>query len=291
MTNHPRISDGGEGCQPMNNDQFLRRLARHCVAVVWEDRAANERRQSDGIAFSAFIMSVQGLWFLVSAGHIIEAIRKRQAQNGRIYMRGQIVDSWSEGAVTKGGIAFPELATCPQWHVDDDELGFDYCWFYLRPYYRKSLSANGIIALSEATWAEPPEQFDGFNCFGFPGENIHPRHDREGNYCGLRVKPRVVPYCQVSDPPSELQTQYPRIFFRPLQSEAGDVVSLKGMSGGPIFGYTRQGNGLRLWLVAIQSAQATKSGLAIGCPTGPFARSIDAAIRQAINDGRLANAT
>ena len=271
----------------MNDEQFLRRLARHCVAVVWEDRAADETRQSSGIAFSAFIMSVRGFWFLVSAGHIVEAFRERQAQNGRKFVRGHIVDSWSEGAVTKGGIAFPDLVTCPQWHVDDDALGYDYCWFYLRPYYQQALSANGIVPLSEATWAEPPEQFDGFNCFGFPDENVHEDHDAAGKYCGMRVKPRLVPYTPVLDPPTELHTERPRVFFRPPRLETGDIVSVNGLSGGPIFGYTRRGDGMRLWLVAVQSAQANQSRLAIGCPARPFARSINSAIEQAITDGRL----
>lgn len=70
VASEPRLSMGinrshQEQAAPRQHEsdqQFLRWVGRHCVAVGWEDSAPGEVNPTGGFAFSAFVMSVRGLW-------------------------------------------------------------------------------------------------------------------------------------------------------------------------------------------------------------------------------------
>jgi hypothetical protein len=121
-------------------DSLAKYAGRHCVAVVWEDVEPDQPTATGGIAFSAFIMSIRGLWFLVTAGHIVKDIKARQ-EHGRIFKYARIVDGWGIGATDKLKIPFPDIGQVQQGCIVDETIGYDYAWFHLRDYYRDLLRA------------------------------------------------------------------------------------------------------------------------------------------------------
>lgn len=259
--------------------QFLRWAGSHCVAVGWEDAERGQPDATGGIAFSAFIMSVRGLWFLVTAGHIIEDINTRLGR-GRELRYAKIVDAWSEGNIDKNAIPFPDIidqSRIPQGYVHQESTGLDYAWFFVPRYYRHLLEANGIVPLDEEAWRAVPEQLDAYGAFGFPDRCVIQSHDDAGAYRGLRIRPLLIPYSPEPNPPADFRLKYRRLFFWPSGQPDGSVSRVDGMSGGPVFGYSMQGNEARLWLVGVQSAQL-ESGLAIVCPAEPFGRSFEEAM-------------
>jgi hypothetical protein len=178
------------------NNQFLHWVGWHCVAVGWEDSEVGAECATGGFVFSGFIMSIQDLWFLVTAGHIIDDINAR-LDGGRQFRYAKIVDRWSEENVDGNPIPFPDIIDqkrVPQGHLYDEHLGIDYGWFYLRDYYRNLLVANGMVALDEAAWKNVPEDLQSYNVFGFPRDCVAEYRDENKRYRGLRIKAQLVPY-------------------------------------------------------------------------------------------------
>lgn len=271
------------------HNEFLGWVGRHCVAVGWEDAEPGQVNATGGFAFSAFIMSVGSLWFLVTAGHIIDDINRRLNQ-GRELRFAKIIDAWAEGRTDQHPIPFPDMVDServPQGHIHQESTGIDYGWFYLRDYYRRLLAGNGIVPLDETAWKSVPEQLDAYNAFGFPDDCVLENRDASGTYHGLLLRPRLIPYSHEPNPPPDFQLPYKRLFFWPDRQANGSVARVKGMSGGPIFGYQFDDDGGRLWLVGVQSSQLDESGLAIACPAEPFGRSFEDAMTAVIEERRL----
>jgi hypothetical protein len=71
MSADPRNGDG--------KTRLLKALCGHIVCLTWVDVNTEARRAKTGknvrapeaLAVSAFVMSVKGVWFLVTAGHVI----------------------------------------------------------------------------------------------------------------------------------------------------------------------------------------------------------------------------
>jgi hypothetical protein len=91
------------------------------------------------------------------------------------------------------------------------------------------------------------------------------------------VSPVMILITEVSDVPSNLpHTQFPRFIGK--ISDDCTLDSIRGMSGGPIFGFDKEGN--RYWIVAVQSSKLESSDLSrdnlvFACPIPVFARLVE----------------
>ena len=230
----------------MTDEEFFKMIGRHCVAIVWQDKLKEENKPSGGIAFSAFVISIAGRWLLVTAGHIVEQLLERQ-QAGRSFVGAGIFDAWTLRPLTKAGFMLPDINDAYRGHRYSDDLGVDYAWFELRDHHVELLKSNGIVPLSEATWENlpSPAEFVGFNCFGFPSDINVERRDANGVFEGMKLKPRLIPYTPATPHDDLTKTKFPRLFYMPSGTPDGSVPELDGMSGGPVFGYSKVGDDLR----------------------------------------------
>ncbi len=261
----------------------MKRIGRHCVAVVWQDNLKEDRGPSGGIVFSGFVVALGAHVLLVTAGHVIEVVQDRQ-QAGRRLVGARIYDAWTLKPVTKDGVVFADIGTTAQGFEHSEDLGLDFAWFILRTHHVELLKANNIVPLTEAAWGNPPpfEQCVGFNCFGFPDDINGERRDEAGKFIGMRLKPRLIPYQPATPGSGLLKTKHPRMFFMPGGGKDGTVPELTGMSGGPVFGYAKQGEDLRYWLLGVQSGQANDPPrVATVCPFAPLAERIAKEVAQA----------
>jgi hypothetical protein len=77
---------------------------------------------------------------------------------------------------------------------------------------------------------------------------------------------------KLDDPPNDLQvTTYPR--FVGKLSDDLPLDTIKGMSGGPIFGFDQECS--RYWIVAIQSSWLPERKITFGCPIRVFATIVE----------------
>jgi hypothetical protein len=75
---------------------------------------------------------------------------------------------------------------------------------------------------------------------------------------------------RVQESPDERRgTQLPR--FVAEIADLGDLQSIEGMSGGPVFGLARQDGRLKYWPVAVQSSWDRRTKTIYACPLAPCA--------------------
>lgn len=131
----------------------------------------------------------------------------------------------------------------------------------LSPYYVRLLAANGAVALEEVNWARQDRvTFDFYAMLGFPEEFVSETVNDAGE--GF-VYPTMFRVHRLEPPPEDTPvTRHPRFVGR-IDQEL-PLNSVKGMSGGPIFGFTI-GEDIRYWVVALQSTWRPTSRIVYGC--------------------------
>jgi hypothetical protein len=127
----------------------------------------------------------------------------------------------------------------------------DFGLIFVRPFFTASLQRNGITPLTAGQWNYPNTvAFDQHAIVGFPDEYTD---------CDA-VQPSYVPIRRLADDTSKTFTR-----FKGQIIDKGDQESIKGMSGGPIFGFYKEGADFKYLLEALHVAW-DKSTIVYGCP-------------------------
>jgi len=262
------------------NEGAVRSLAKHFVSLTWQDTTPGERAERNAgagqhFAVSGFLASVNGHWFLVTAGHILREIEGALVR-GQSLEGWRLDDSWSleakrlQSADAKRLESVPfDFPDAPKIYID--EKGADYALIYIRPLVRDALRANGCEPIDETSWtAEWPSDFDFYVLLGLPDDLAE---DRSG---GLIEKYLVaLPVTPVADPPETLRSPWPRFYGKvPLPLEVGTgkwLTSIKGMSGGPLFAIKNQADGRQAyWITGVQSGWDADEKVIAAAPSKVF---------------------
>jgi len=219
---------------------------------------------------TAFIVSIGDMWVVVTAGHVMDEFRQVIEAGGNC-VDWHIDDTMGTNPVSDQPMPF-NLAERAHFQIYDQDLGYDYSLLEVKNHERRLLERNRIQAISEQAWTQGmPNEFEGYVLVGFPFEDIKCTPGR-----AITRAMTMVHLAQILDgevPPVLIKTKdgsISRLYFRLPPDDANAPRSMKGMSGGPIFGYKRCADGLRYWLVGIQSAVAKSHPIAIACPTRLF---------------------
>jgi hypothetical protein len=172
------------------------------------------------------------------------------------------------------------LKSARLFYIDSDEDGLDFGLIALEPYYVGLLAKNGVIALMEDQWnRQHAVRFDGFAMLGFPEELTSERVSASGNGT---LSPVMFGIKQLEAQPSDrASTRYPQ-FIGQLDSEL-PLKSVKGMSGGPIFGFRQEGDELRYWVIALQSSWDRDKRITYGCDLPTLASLMTEWAREAVS--------
>jgi hypothetical protein len=235
-----------------------RQLAKHFVGLVYygRPRAVNGKNDEpwQQVCASCFVMSFQDHWFLVTAGHVLNDIIKERSDERLETSPGlELMDSFGPDA-THEPFLFSVDLEAEALIIDDRELGIDLGMVYLSPMYRNLLEANGVVAVSESSWyGKDWTSHDFYMLVGVPRSLIRTEIEL------LRSEAKVTGYIALAwlrvnrlkrCPRGIKRAKLRRFFGRLPGKEPADIV---GMSGCPILGFTRTGEGLKYWIVAIQS--------------------------------------
>ena len=273
-------SDNGD-----DKRRLLEALCQHIVSLTWVDvntearrvKTGKHEREPEALAISAFVISIRGIWFLVTAGHVIRQMESRLAYGRRI-VTACLMDGFSTKTALPP-IPFPLTETL-HWHIDRE--GLDYALFPLRPLYAEGLKAGGVLALNEEAWDNAPDTADAYFLLGFPTDvtSTSVIEDTRQGHAVLRLGTPLLPLQPVEDLPDAMRYQPNRFFahvpvFNSDDAEEKTVEDISGMSGGPVFAvqFTKTG-GLRYWVVAVQSKWCKDSRIIAACPIQPLADAI-----------------
>lgn len=249
--------------KPWGESDFIQFFGRHLVAlcVAFEWKVTDETEQAPRFAaYSGTLIRVHDTTYFLTAGHILRDLDKALKSNQVEIKNAVLADTFGSQRVSDHPIPF-DLKSAQMLYVDDDEEGLDYGVIPLGRYYVRLLGANGVVALEEQNWIhQPAVAFDGYVMFGLPEEFTSDRISASGDG---RVAPTMFAVRRLASPPEGSKvTGRPR-FIGQIDAEL-PLKSVKGMSGGPIFGF-RLGSESRYWVVALQSSWDPTRRVVYGC--------------------------
>lgn len=191
---------------------------------------------------SAFLLSVSDEWFLVTAGHCEEDINSLTL-NGFRLATVNLIDGFGLNPKHNSMIPFDYEDAAP---TNMTELGFDSLVLRVSAMHRRLLEANGKRPLTEEVWQHQPANVDVYILMGVP----HDRTDDKGSFTRFDLVPYWVDPTERDDPFAEMLIP---MFYGKIAWDDTIYGDLKGVSGGPIFGFSKVGDKTKYWLIAMQS--------------------------------------
>ncbi|MGA2054693.1 MAG: hypothetical protein ABSG88_05250 [Bradyrhizobium sp.] len=252
----------------MSTDQpnVLQFFGRHLVALCVTFRYADQPNEPPQFrAYAGTLLALGGGVHFVTAGHILSELHNGLKDDRIVVLNAVLADTFGMGS---HGMPIPfDIKSAPIFFIDDDEAGLDFGVVLLRPYYVRLLAANNTVAVQEENWINQHKvTFDGYLMLGLPEEFTSNTVDAEG--IG-QLSPTLLGVKKLDAPPAGCPvTEYPE-FIGTLAENFG-LRSVKGMSGGPIFGVSSEPP-MRYWIIALQSSWLKDSRTVFGCSLPVFA--------------------
>jgi len=225
---------------------FGRHFVSYAGSYYLLDSNGNPTGKPVGFNYSGFVVSICGRWNLMTAGHILEDLANNLRDNRIIFDREYLVDCYGPNPRTNHPTPF-DFEAAPKTFIYRD--GLDFGLIGLSDYYVRLLEANGVLPFPAIDWLRQPSDYDFYFLYGLPKE-LNPVDLERKN---LVLNPVMMFVDKLpTRPECAKATDYPR-FFGCLRDK-DEIQSIDGMSGGPIFGMSRDDEGRdRYWAVGVQS--------------------------------------
>jgi hypothetical protein len=257
---------------------FFRTAGRHFVTLSYKytppRQSASARRTG---VISGFMMDIGGLWFYVTAGHVIVEIREAFESGGKFEVWR--FDDQTAGNAFKGA-AVPYDFYVEKWFVlHDDDVGMDYATVHLEGLVRQNLQAGGVVPITKQAWglySDP--SFTQWVLLGVPAETVFQRQS------AIEAKISLIPVKPTDSPPGAVGSAHNKFFGRLLlesHGKASTVKSIEGMSGGPIFATRTVDGKMKYHVIGIQSGWYPKLLTIAACPFPTFASALEKQLRLA----------
>jgi hypothetical protein len=248
------------------DDDLVGVFARHLVPVLF---TFEREGRSEKLVMTAFVLSIAEHWLLVTAGHCIGEV-ERYIESGCVISECYLVDSLGLDVRYADPIPFAYARSHPT-RLSEDK-SFDYGVMILTPYYRQLLEKNKIHPLNEKVWKCQPPSVDFYLLLGVPRELVKVESSRV----------EIVPTLHRVQPLDERPQGFPEtdmpLFYGHIGLGQG-MTSIMGMSGGPVFGFSKDSQGqLRYWLIALQSRWLPDSHYIAACPTKVLGEVLEAVL-------------
>lgn len=254
---------------------FLRHnAAKHFLCLSYK---AVHQRGEPGFGFaSCFVVEIEGLWFLCTAGHVINGLKAAQ-ENGIALTEFRLQDKLAGNDHPFG---VPYAFDLGDWMViDDDAIGVDFAAEPLSALFVANLRVGGVKAIEEMAWGPPPlDLYKPWLLAGIPSET----HTHVGNK--HIVKLTIVPLQPSAAPPSSAplattEKVFGKLVERP-DIDGASVNDIDGMSGAPVFGIKEVDGVLRYWLIGVQSSWYPTSRVVAFCPMSYLLDALKVGIRR-----------
>lgn len=248
-------------------------LGKHFITLSCHQHLL-EQSQPKILVFSGFVVDILGEWFCVTAGHIIQDIRKAIAA-------GATFDTWRLSDQTAGnefnGTAIPYDFDERKWLAyDDREDGLDCAIVHLQGLCRVQLEAGGVTAIGQEAWSDHVTRSDHWALLGVPSESV--AYDGKTFITARAV---LVPLIPADTPPIAGAKSKNQFYARPSEPSDSYFTNPDGFSGGPVFSLVYSDEQFLYNLIGIQSSWYSESGVMAVCPFTTFAKEVEATLAEA----------
>jgi len=249
-------------------------MSRHVVALAIDYKSFND----DGsllhrgtMILSGWIIELVGRFYWVTAGHCFKEL-DAWIERGtvRVVSGGGFMDYFGNDAVHMHTYPFTYEPGCA-WYLDKPELAIDFGLIPLDSLQSQCLLANGVVPISRNNWLHQPNlDFQFYRMLGFPEDSV--REVARGDEIQVDVRATIVAVDRIEDSSD---------WFVGKLDPAVTLRTIKGMSGGPIYGFRHTDDGRLLYhVVALQSWWDPDSKIIRGCSVPMFAENCHAAIAE-----------
>lgn len=259
--------------------EFHHWISRHLVSLGLVYHHVDESGKIVGGPFftacSGFIMSFGDAWYLITAGHVLSGKDGLDALCASPRVRIDetfLIDFFGKEAKHKDTIPFDYKESV---HFGEDKDGLDWGFILLNPNVRKLLEANGVIAVKEVNWMlqHQVKNFFAYLMLGIPSESVKPGPELgRGSAVIGQAANALLAIKKLDDIPEGVEATKNKRFIGEI-TNLGDIDSIEGMSGGPIFGLAQVSGKIYYWVIAVQSRWYKKKFI-FGTPVQLFGRML-----------------
>lgn len=254
------------------SERFFKTVGRHFVTLSCVQRQPGKDEEKVHV-FSGFLVKASGVWFYVTAGHILRDIRESLAVGGEF-------DIWRLDDQTAGnrfkGAAIPYVFDINRWLViEDEEIGLDYAAVPLDTFYCRQLKAGGAIPIGKEAWGDHVTEHDQWALVGIPSETVA-YYQENIITAGIVVMP-----LEHAEEPTKAGRKAENQFYARL-TDLGNVKDMDGMSGGPVFALKEVEGKWKYKVIGVQSSWYRNARTIAACP---FA-SLGAVLEELVERGK-----
>ena len=264
---------------------FLKFMSRHLVALVAQYESFDDEGRCfhhGVIVYSGFVLSLHSQWFWVTAGHCLtneDATAEDERGLDDLLRTGRIkllstgfADYFGLEASHQHCVPFSYEPGCAM-QLYRKDLGLDFALIPLPDLIRANFEKNRIIPVSRENWIHQPKlTFSQFRILGFPSHLVQTGKNLNDELVA-EFQPVMIGVEGLN--PSNVEDVPPNIWFVGRIPPEVKIQSIKGMSGGPIYGLRKSETGQWVYhVIALQSWWRDKSRTIFGCSLPGFAEAL-----------------
>ena len=240
-------------------------LCKHlvCLSVTYRHTSDSVSEPARFAACAGTLILIHGIVSFLTAGHVLKALDELRQSKGVDIENAWLVDTLGEQSISDLPIPI-DLRAARFFYVDDNMEGLDFGVMAIHPHHVRLLALNGVEVLSEQRWVHQSRvRFDKYLMLGLPEELTTGHVSAAGE---ASIVPVLLDVRKLDRPPDErAPTRHPQFIGKIDPSLP--LKSMKGMSGGPIFGFRKESDTSgRYWIVALQSSWNREKSIVYGCP-------------------------
>lgn len=264
-------------------------MGRHFVALSCQYESLNTDGSvfhSGTMIFSGFIIEFLERWYWVTAGHCLEEELDDHIRRGEIrVIGGSFIDYL--------GFEAQHFHTYPYTYAPGDgqyiyrpDIGLDFAILRLDGLMRPAFARNGIVPIGRENWIHQPNlSFEFYRMLGIPRGRVVTTHEPDGSE-SVSVGLALLAIDEATPEEAEsLPDHRPNMFIGKIAPEA-KIDTIKGMSGGPIYGFRHDSEGRLVYhAIALQSSWYPDSRIICGCPLIVFAENVYQILKGNLGEG------
>jgi hypothetical protein len=222
---------------------LLKQLCNHICVLAGSNQLKSKLGDTQPFSYSGCIVRHGDVWIWATAGHCFANLKEAEPHLTEGTLECSLVDYLGSSATHKSSpVPFNPMQFQSQW-LDRD--GIDFVYVVLPHLVQLGLSANRILPLCDVHQVPTSHtEFEGFSLLGIP-DVWRKAVDVQGKFGGSTIKPCLLLIGDISIVGNRLQG---RILHM------GNLESVVGMSGCPLFGYRTQDGSLTYELVGLQQS-------------------------------------
>lgn len=254
-------------------------MSQHLVALtcnyesVEKDGSVTHRGT---LVLSGWLLELRGRCFWVTAGHCLKETLDDNIKAGHIrVVGGGFMDYLGYRAEHHHVYPFTYERGCG-FYLMDFEHGLDFALIPIDELQRRAFEQNRNLPVERNNWIHQHTlSFDFYRMLGIPVDRVSETTTPDGNV-NINVQPTLmainkIDYEAAKDVPLLKSDAW---FFGEIDPGVSNQ-TVKGMSGGPIFGFRKRQDGSMLYhVVALQSWWDEKRRIIFGCSVPYFAEKL-----------------